>query len=124
LCGHGEAWNAKDDDPEDLDVRRSHQYREFPSHQKRRLRDHIAEFYQVTGLQFEITNKNNSFFVDEMYTADVLLSGLVLSRPGSNHPTLNASDAMLADDLRAGYVDRPDALWELAPDAPKWAMVR
>ena len=88
------------------------------------LRDHIAEFYQVTGLQFEITNKNNSFFVDEMYTANVLLSGLVLSRPGSNHPTLNASDAMLADDLRAGYVDRPDALWELAPDAPQWAMVR
>ena len=88
------------------------------------LRDHIAEFYQATGLQFEITNKNNAFFVDEMYTANVLLSGLVLSRPGSNHPTLNASDAMLADDLRGGYVDRPDALWELATDAPQWAMVR
>jgi len=89
------------------------------------LRDRIAEFYQRTGRQFEVINKNNAFFIDANFATRLILSGLVQARPGSNEAMLDSSDAQGAGDLAGGYADQPeDVLWKLPANAPEWPMVR
>jgi hypothetical protein len=89
------------------------------------LRDRIAEFYQRTGRQFEVINKNNAFFIDQNFATRYILSGLVLARPGSNEATLNASDARAVAELAGGYIDQSgDVLWALPANAPEWPMFR
>jgi hypothetical protein len=89
-----------------------------------RLRDRITRFYQGTGLRFETLNRNNSALVDETYARNVIASGLVETRFGSNLPVVAAADEAIARELGATYRSRPDALWTLPPDAPQWAMLR
>lgn len=89
------------------------------------LRDRIAEFYQRTGRQFEVINRNNAFFVDQNFASRLVLSGLVQARPGSNDPTLAAADATGVPELAGGYLDRhEDMLWKLPASSPEWPMVR
>jgi len=89
------------------------------------LRDQIADFYQQTNLEFEIINKNNSTFVDENFTSRLMLSGLVLTRPGSNLATTGPSDERLARDVAGGYLEQgKDLLWRLPPEDPRWDMVK
>ncbi len=35
-----------------------------------------------------------------------------------------ASDKQFADDLRGGFIEQPDPLWDLPADAPQWSTVR
>ena len=89
------------------------------------LRDQIADFYQQTNLEFEIINKNNSTFVDESFTSRLMLSGLVLTRPGSNLVSTTPSDEMVGRDVAGGYLEQAkDLLWRLPPDDPRWDMVK
>ena len=86
------------------------------------LRDKIVRFYQEMDVQFSRISKNNAFFVDDMYNAHVIYSGLILSRPGSNVASQRGADAMLIE--RLGVAEPPDRLWSLPRDAPEWAMVK
>ena len=88
------------------------------------LRDKIVRFYQETDVQFSRISKNNAFFVDDMYNAHVIYSGLILSRPGSNVASQRGADAMLIERLGVGSAEPPDRLWSLPRDAPEWAMVK
>jgi hypothetical protein len=88
------------------------------------LRDKIVKFYQETDAQFSRISKNNAFFVDDMYNARVIYSGLILSRPGSNVATQRGVDAMLIEKLGVSSTEPPDRLWSLPRDSPEWAMVK
>jgi hypothetical protein len=87
------------------------------------LRDNIVKFYQETEVQLSRISKNNAFFVDDMYNANVIYSGLIQSRPGSNVATQRGVDAMLVERLGTDLSQSPDRLWSLPRDAPEWAMV-
>ena len=91
----------------------------------RQLRDQIVEYYGSTAAEYEIMNKNNSYFVDELYNSLVIGKGLV--KPGtasSNLASLSSVDAKLAPLLRPGYIDNADYLWSLPPGAPEWMQLR
>ena len=88
------------------------------------LRDAIVDFYQVTGQRFEVINRNNSYFVDDAYNTNVILSGLIQFRLSSNHPVVAANVAEMGHRLGAGFAIPEDRLWSLPPQAPEWAMVR
>ena len=88
------------------------------------LRDHIVAFYETASLQFDVLNKNNVLYVDQMFGEKIILSGLVVTRDSSNHPLLRAATAALDAQLRDGYLQRRDRLWDLPADAPEWSMVR
>jgi hypothetical protein len=91
----------------------------------RKLRDRIVDFYERTERVYEIVNKNNSFFVDDMYNANVIFNGLVMPRTSTDGiASLSAVDAMLAEELRPGYIDEPDRLWTLPQDAPEWSVLK
>lgn len=87
------------------------------------LRDNIVKFYQETEVQLSRISKNNAFFVDDMYNANVIYSGLIQSRPGSNVASQRGVDAMLIEKLGTDLSRSPDRLWSLPRDAPEWAMV-
>jgi hypothetical protein len=88
------------------------------------LRDEIVDFYQVTGQRFEVINRNNSYFVDNAYNTNVIMSGLIQLRLSSNHPETASIVATMAEKLGPNFTIPRDRLWSLSPDAPEWAMVR
>jgi hypothetical protein len=88
------------------------------------LRDEIVDFYQVTGQRFEVINRNNSYFVDNVYNTNVIMSGLIQLRLSSNHPDIAPDFATMAEKLGPDFIIPRDRLWSLSPDAPEWAMVR
>lgn len=88
------------------------------------LRDQIVDFYQVTGQRFEIINRNNAYFVDQIYNTNVILSGLIQVRLQSNHPEVDPDVAATARKLGPDLPAATDRLWSLPPTAPEWAMVR
>lgn len=91
----------------------------------RELRDRIVDFYERTQRAYEILNKNNSFYVDDMYNTNVIFKGLVMPRSSSDGiPALSAVEAMLSEELRPGYIDEPDRLWTLPQDAPEWSVLK
>ena len=91
----------------------------------RELRDDIVEYYGTTRAEFEIMNRNNSFYVDDLYTSFVVGKGLI--KPGvvaSNLAVAAGVDAELLALLRNGYVAEPDILWSLPASAPEWAQLK
>lgn len=90
----------------------------------RALRDQIVEFYGTTSAEYEVMNKNNSFFVDELYNSLVIGKGLLKPGRGGNLPTLANLDARLAPLLRGGFDDEPDYLWSLPSTAPEWPQLK
>lgn len=88
------------------------------------LRDNIVKFYQETEVQLSRISKNNAFFVDDMYNANVIYSGLIISKPGSHVVSQRGVDAMLIEKLGTDYSQPPDRLWSLPRDASEWAMVK
>ena len=89
-----------------------------------KLRDEIVDFYQVTGQRFEVINRNNAYYVDNVYNTNVIMSGLIHLRLSSNHPVIAPDFAMMAEKLGPDFTIPRDRLWSLSPDAPEWAMVR
>lgn len=97
----------------------------------RALRDRIVDYYEGTGLQFEIINKNNSFFVDELYNGLLSRHGLIKPRGDVGDlarsplsPVIAPAEAELEKLLRGGYIDEPDLLWRLPPTAPEWEQLK
>jgi hypothetical protein len=90
----------------------------------RELRDDIVEFYGTTHAEFEIMNRNNSFYVDELYTSFVVGKGLIKPGVVANLAAAMTLDAELAVLLRPGYVDEPDMLWSLPANALEWTQLK
>jgi hypothetical protein len=92
----------------------------------RELRDRVVQFYENAERNLAIIDRNNAFFVDEMYFGRVLASGAIIPRPafddGGN--ILASSDSTLRAALSGGYLDEPDPIWRLPLDGPEWRAVR
>jgi hypothetical protein len=92
----------------------------------RELRDTIVQFFENAERDVAVIDKNNVFFVDEMYNKVVLGSGSVLPRPAFEQgiQTLVAADSVLRDAIASGYAAEPDPIWALPRDGPEWQAVR
>jgi len=92
----------------------------------RELRDAVVQFFENAERDLQIIDKNNAFFVDEMYNTTVLGSGPVLPRPAFERGTasLVAADSTLREAIASGYAAHPDPIWSLPPDDPAWQAVR
>jgi len=88
------------------------------------LRDAIVDFYQVTSQRFEVINRNNAYFVDQVYNTNVVMSGLIQQRATSNHPQIGPDTAAMAERLGPDFKFAPDRLWSMPASAPEWSMVR
>lgn len=90
------------------------------------LRDLIITYYERIEREFDIHNRNNSFFVDDMFARLIGGSGLFLSRGGSNTLVnrISGSDSLLTIAFAGGYVDDPDPIWSLPYSSPEWAKVK
>ncbi len=88
------------------------------------LRDGVVDFYQATARNFDVINRNNSFFVDQSYNAQVILSGLVRVRLASNHPAIAREAAAVSARVGTAGATGRDLLWDLPPGAPEWPMVQ
>jgi hypothetical protein len=88
------------------------------------LRDEIVDFHQVTNQRFDVINRNNTYFVDDVYNTNVIFSGLIQFRLNSNHPAVEVDVASMAEKLGSDFVIPKDRLWSLPPEAPEWAIVR
>ena len=90
----------------------------------RDLRDQIVEFYGTTRAEYEIMNKNNAYFVDDLYNSLVLGKGLLKPGGASNARILAEMDAELSQLMGAGFMAEPDYLWSLPPNAPEWSQLK
>jgi hypothetical protein len=89
------------------------------------LRDSIVDFFESTTRLFDVINKNNSYYVDEMYNTALVGQGLLVPRATmGNVASLAAMDSEIMDSLATGYATEPDRLWSLAPGAREWAVVK
>lgn len=89
------------------------------------LRHRIVTYYGASRRWAEIVNKNNGFFVDEMYNTHVIYSGLVMPRTfRSADDTGKRALDRLSEPLAGGYSKDTDRLWTLARDSEQWSMVR
>jgi|KBSSwiStaDraftv2_1062776.scaffolds.fasta_scaffold291632_1 hypothetical protein len=88
------------------------------------LREAIVDFYQVTSQRFEVINRNNSYFVDQVYNTNVIMSGLIQMRLASNHPQIAPDIAAVAEKLGPDFKISSDRLWSLPASAPEWSVVR
>jgi hypothetical protein len=89
----------------------------------REVRDRIVDFFEGTRLQFDIINRNNSFYVDETYNRSV--QRLVLPRPGtSNLPVTHQADSVMMAELSSGYTQETDRLWTLSANSPELAELK
>jgi hypothetical protein len=83
-----------------------------------------VSFYEEAERVFDIHNKNNAVFVDELYAHEVLGGGLIYNPAWSGVTGRARSDSLFNAQIAGGYVDDTDPLWNLPKDAPQWNTVR
>ncbi len=90
------------------------------------LRDQIIGFYEKVEREFDIHNKNNSAFVDDMFGRLIDGSGLFVSRGESNTivSRIAGSDSLLIAAFAGGYVEDADPIWSLPYSSAEWARVK
>ncbi len=92
----------------------------------RELRDRVVQFYENAERSLAIIDRNNAFFVDEMYFGRVLASGAIIPRPAfdDGENVLVSADSTLRGALSGGYLEEPDPIWRLPLNGPEWRAVR
>lgn len=90
------------------------------------LRDQIISYFEKVEREFEINDKNNSFFVDDMFAMFINGSGLFYYRGVSSTSAVQIGgvDSLLTDSFRGGYADEPDPIWNLPYESPEWVRVK
>jgi hypothetical protein len=92
----------------------------------RELRDQIVAYHEGVEREFEIHNKNNTFFVDELFASAIIGSGLFFI-DGSSGTTIDIERGTF-DDLKdafdGGYSSDQDPIWSFAYNSPEWITVK
>jgi hypothetical protein len=83
------------------------------------LRDRIITYYETSDRRTAIVDRNNQFFVDQVYAAHLLDTGLIAPRPNNNLPGISAAMEALAARIAMPVDARGDRLWLLPVDAPE-----
>jgi hypothetical protein len=92
--------------------------------QNRELRDQLVGFYEEAERSYDVHNKNNAVFVDNLFAHELLGRGLIHARPGSLITSRSRPDSILHAELSPGYADEPHPMWQFPPSAPEWAIIR
>ena len=90
----------------------------------RTLRRRLVSFYEEAERNFDIHNKNNAVFVDELYAHEVFRNGLIYTHARFGLARWARVDSLFNARIAGGYVDDPDPLWSLPQGAPQWNTVR
>jgi hypothetical protein len=90
----------------------------------RDLRNRLVAFYEEAERQFEIHNKNNTVFTDELFGEELFRRGLIYNEGRSAFSTRTRADSILQAGIAGGYAERPDPMWSLPSEAPEWNVVR
>jgi hypothetical protein len=88
------------------------------------LRDRIVGLYEGNDRLAAIIDRNNQSFVDQMYAMYLMDTALVVIRPSSNLPILDATLKDLAASAGAIVSVADDRLWKLPPDSQVWDVLR
>jgi hypothetical protein len=78
------------------------------------LRDRIITYYETSDRRTAIVDRNNQFFVDQVYAAHLLDTGLIAPRPNNNLPGISAAMEALAARIAMPVDARGDRLWLLS----------
>jgi hypothetical protein len=88
-----------------------------------RLRDDIARLYERNDRALAIRDRNNQVFVDEVFFAYVLETGLIAPRPSNSLAT--SIYPVMEYDQRVGVpvTVEQDLLWKLGPGSAEWMIL-
>ena len=88
------------------------------------LRDRIVGLYEENDRVSAIIDRNNQFYVDQMYAAYLAEDGLVARREGGNVRQLQQANEQLVSLMGGSPGLGDDRLWALPPDAVTWVELR
>ena len=88
------------------------------------LRDRIVGLYEENDRVSAIIDRNNQFYVDDMYAAYLAEDGLVARRAASNIQRLQQANQRMVQVMGGVPGVTDDRLWGLPPDATVWAELR
>jgi hypothetical protein len=88
------------------------------------LRDRIVGLYEENDRVSAIIDRNNQFYVDDMYAAYLAEDGLVARRAASNIQRLQQANQRMVQVMGGVPGVADDRLWGLPPDATVWADLR
>ena len=88
------------------------------------LRDRIVGMYEANDRVAAIVDRNNQFYVDQMYAAFLAEDGLVSVRTDSNVRQLDQAYRRMLPRMGGSPGLSDDRLWSLPPDAPTWIELR
>ena len=90
----------------------------------RALRTSVADAdYEESDRRTAIVDRNNQFFVDQLYAAHLLNTGLIAPRPTNNLPTINAAMGEFAARIAMPVAAGSDPLWRLSARAPEFEVL-
>ena len=88
------------------------------------LRDRIVGLYETTDRVSAVIDRNNQFYVDQMYALFLAEGALIARRTNSNVAQLNEAYREIAPRMGQLPGVESDRLWSLPPDAPLWLELR
>ena len=83
------------------------------------LRDRIVKYYEESDRRTAIVDRNNQFFVDQLYAAHLSNTGLIAPRATNNLPAINAAMGDFAARIAMPVAAGSDPLWRLSARAPE-----
>lgn len=87
------------------------------------LRDRVVKYYEESDRRLAIVDRNNQFFVDQMYAAHLGNTGLIIPRPTHHLPAMQAAMGELAVRIGMPVVEGSDRLWRLSAQAPEYEVL-
>jgi hypothetical protein len=88
-----------------------------------RLRDDLARLQERNERALAIRDRNNQVFVDEMFFAHVLETGLIAPRPGTTLPMALYQVTQFGQQVAVPVTEEQDRLWKLGPGSAEWAIL-
>jgi hypothetical protein len=87
------------------------------------LRDRVVKYYEESDRRSAIVDRNNQFFVDQMYAAHLSSTGLIVPRPTNNLQPVNAAMGEFAARMGVPVAAGSDPLWRLPASAPEYEVL-
>jgi hypothetical protein len=87
------------------------------------LRDRVVKYYEESDRRSAIVDRNNQFFVDQMYAAHLSSTGLIMPRPTNNLQPVNAAMGEFAARMGVPVAAGSDPLWRLPASAPEYEVL-
>lgn len=87
------------------------------------LRDRVVKYYEESDRRIAIVDRNNQFFVDQMYAAQLGNTGLITPRPTHHLPAIQVAMGELTARIGMPVLEGSDRLWRLSAQAPEYEVL-